>query len=258
MDVKNHTCRYNPVAFQPLQPRMDSCEIYKSGVESERPVLTTRNPAEVISIPKRFIGAWRLSDPSGVTIFGWHLAKKLNLAVPPLTGIPFLQWLTSTYKHVSMWITHTYIKKHWKNPTKADFHPRARPLTTTISPSHVCCGFHYYTGDTWAYHIKKPLMSAAVLGNNGERYSNGSKQHAWDSQIHKGNAPTRQAGSWKECICQHSAHCCVCADRNNGIKVQASCSWRLNLRSISTCGWFNNACYSFPWLFFSYFDLKKP
>lgn len=88
---------------------MDSCEIYKSGVESERPVLTTRNPAEVISIPKRFIGAWRLSDPSGVTIFGWHLVKKLNLAVPPLTGIPFLQWLPSTYKHVSMWITHTYI-----------------------------------------------------------------------------------------------------------------------------------------------------
>lgn len=94
---------------------MDSCEIYNSGVESERPVLTTRNPAEVISILKRFIGAWRLSDPSGVTIFGRHLAKKPNLVVAPLTGIPFCSgWHLRTSMFPCELHTHTLLEKPYQ------------------------------------------------------------------------------------------------------------------------------------------------
>lgn len=133
-DFKNHTCRYNPVAFEPLQPHMDSCEIYKSGVESERLVLTTRNPAEVVSILKRFIGAWRLSDPAGVTIFGWHLAKKLNLAVPPLTGIPFCSgWYIRTSMFSCELHTHALLEK----PYQGSFPPKG------ASPDHHHFPFSY-------------------------------------------------------------------------------------------------------------------
>lgn len=74
--------------------------------------LKTRNPAEVISIPKRFIGAWRLSDPSVVTIFGWHLAKKPNLVVPPLTAIPFCRgWHLDPSMFPCEFYRHTLLEK---------------------------------------------------------------------------------------------------------------------------------------------------
>lgn len=89
----------------------------------------------------------------------------------------------------------------------------------------------------------------------------GNNMH--DREIHNGNAPAEEAGSWKERICSRSARRCVCDDRNNGVQVQGSCSWSLNLPSVLAWRQFFNAVadrehrYSFLWLFFSCFHFKK-
>lgn len=193
---------------------MDSCEIYNSMVESERPVLT-RNPAEVISIPKWFIDAWRLSDPSGATIFGWHLAEKPNLAVPPLTGIPFCSgWHLCTSMFPCELHTHIVLEKPYQGWFSSKGVPRPRPF-----PLLICVvGFNITLVTHERTMLRNHLWAPQCLAIRVKGFQM-AVNNVHDREIQKGNAPAKSAGSWKECICSCSPRLCACADRNNGIKV---------------------------------------